>query len=117
MNAVADRDVNVDGNSGQAVQIAYSLRQELTKAQADALLGSKVLDSFVSPPVLLLSTTKVSYAPQLTAPKIALPKVNLGGKTLIIIGAVGVVLLMLFALAVVGAVAAWYFFFRRKGSH
>ncbi len=111
--------LNGDKNSASSgkVEIVYSLKHDLTKEQADALLASRVMDSFGSPPVLLPASSKVSYN---TSPSSmpGLPSIDFGDKKTLIIIAVIVILLMLFGLAVVAAIVAWYFFFRKKkGSH
>ncbi len=114
-NGLADANNPIDANSAMKVEIVYSLRQELSKVQADALLASDVMDSFISPPILLPASERISYSSPFDLPKITLPKVDLGGRTtLLIIAIILVVIFVLFCMAVVAAVAVWYLFFRKK---
>lgn len=108
------KDVNVDGNSTVNVELAYSFSQDLTKEQADVLLKSSPMDLYVSPPIITAQSSALIVAKPV--PKLALPELpkSLGGNNTIIIAGILVVLFVLFMVFVVGAVAIWYFFFRKK---
>jgi len=114
---IAFREISADANSGKMPDITYSLKGSLTKAQADALLSSSLMDSYLSPPILLPSSSRLGYSAP-PKPAMQLPKIDFGNNKLLIIGAIVGVLFLLFCAAVIAVVAIWYFFFRKKkGSH
>jgi len=107
-------------SQGKSVAIIYSLKQELTKEQADILLTSNVMNYYISPPILVdssvdLSSVKLSSLLNLNSLISSLPPIEWNTTTLIIIGvAIAVVLLILLLILLFGVFSAYYFFIRKK---
>lgn len=106
-----------DKNASGTVKFTYVLARELSKAQADALLSSKVWGYYVAPPIVVNDSADISSlaGSGLGLDSIELPQIKPENNTLIIGGiAVLVILFILFLIFVVVAVAVYLLFFRKK---
>ncbi|MCR4335782.1 MAG: fibronectin type III domain-containing protein [archaeon] len=111
---------SIDSVQGKTTSIIYSLKQELAKEQADILLSSNVMNFYISPPILVDSTTdlssvKLSSLLNFTSLISSLPPIEWSTTNLIIAGiAILVVLFILLVIVLLAVFAGYYFFIRKK---
>jgi len=103
-----------DLNGSQSYTIRYGLKQRLTKQQADLLADSDVINTFISPPIVLRPSANISSIKSGGGSSFdGLPSLELNDSTLLI-GGVVLVLFILFVVGVVGAAAVYFLFIRKK---
>ncbi|MAG18279.1 MAG: hypothetical protein CL944_02295 [Candidatus Diapherotrites archaeon] len=111
---------SVDSIQGETISIIYSLKQELTKEQADILLSSNVMNFYISPPILVdsatdLSSVKLSSLLNFNSLISSLPPIEWNTTNLIIVGlAILAILFILLVIVLLAVFAAYYFFIRKK---
>ena len=104
---------------GESKQFTYSLNTNLTKEQADALVASKVMDLYISPPMPVdsftdLSPVRLASLLSFTSFMSSLPLIELNNTNLIIIGVAVLIVFFLLLLMALLAVFGVYFFFIKK---
>ncbi|MBI4210407.1 MAG: hypothetical protein HY544_02795 [Candidatus Diapherotrites archaeon] len=109
----------IDLNAGESYTLTYSLSSRLTRVQADALVSSKVVGFYVSPPVVLpggsdVSSLKESLFSRASSVISGIAGIEWTTKNLIIAGIAIVLVLGLLFIVLVAAVAAIYFFYIKK---
>ncbi|MFH1391253.1 MAG: fibronectin type III domain-containing protein [Candidatus Diapherotrites archaeon] len=110
---------SIDSSPGETTSIIYSLKQALTKEQADILLSSNVMNFYISPPILVDSTTdlssvKLSSLLNFNSLISSLPPIEWTTTNLVIVGIAILAILFIILVIVLLAVFAGYYFFIRK---
>ena len=89
---------------------------QLTKAQADKLISGKVMDYYISPPILLGPSTDVSSlksSPLFSG--IDLPDFKIGSDNILIVAVAGLLVSgILFVILLLIIVAIYYFVIKKK---
>ncbi|MBU1939364.1 hypothetical protein KKH30_01225 [Candidatus Micrarchaeota archaeon] len=111
-----------DINPGETITINYSLTEQLTKEEADAMMQADTINKFTAPPIVLDDSAQVdgaSFTMQFPLPQI--PVIDLSaifgggqmdqGMVILGVGAVVIVLLLLIAAVLAGVII---FFLMRK---
>jgi len=111
---------SIDSSPGETTSIFYSLKQELTKEQADILLSSNVMNFYISPPILVDSTTdlssvKLSSLLNFNSLISSLPPIEWNTANLVIVGiAILAILFIILVIVLLTVFAGYYFFIRKK---
>ena len=105
-----------DMNFNSKKEIIYGLSMQLTKAQADKLISGKVMDYYISPPILLGPSTDVSSlksSPLFSG--IDLPDFKIGSDNILIVAVAGLLVSgILFVILLLIIVAIYYFVIKKK---
>lgn len=104
---------------GKSASISYSIKQNLTKWQADALVQSNVMAFYVSPPMIVYSTTdlsavRLSSLLNFNSFVSSLPPIEFNTTNLIILGVAGLIIFFVIILIILLSVFGIYYFFIRK---
>jgi len=105
-----------DMNSGSKKEIIYGISKQLTKSQADRLISGKILDYYVSPPIVLSPNSDVSgIKSEPLFGGVDLPQINISKDNLLIVAIAGILIFgILFVLLLLVIAAVYYFVIRKR---
>ena len=103
----------------ESASFSYSIKQNLSKEQADALVQSNVMGFYVSPPMIVhsstdLSAVRLSSLLNFNSFISSLPSIEFNTTNLVILGVAGLIMFFVVLLIILLSVFGVYYFFVRK---